>query len=588
LKKRDSAFLIGCVLIHLALGILLFPGAGTDDCFITYQAVDRLSDTGRIENLNGQSVEISSSLSHVLVLAILKVPLPWSTFWIGLVVSVLCGAVVIVSTWWISMLVFDLSEVAKTATLGAALHGPLLYWSWSGMETTFSAVWFTVLVGLAIRFVRCAKVANKMAWRSSFVVAGISVFLARPEGFVIVGVTLSFMLVFSVMMSKFDRMKTIHAWGPTIGAVGVIAIAVTMWRWLTFERLLPNPVYAKTSGITIEKIVRGATYAFESITTPPMLVLFALPILAVVFAWIHRHVPGRGQGGAMSRAGSWWNDHPIWDGPLTLVGACIATYGATVVAAGGDWMPHGRFTIHILPLMLCLGSGAIWRVLRSFSPRERRFSVGLVLVLVVTVSVADSTWVSPVRERRCLWNLDIRPEEPFTVAFQRLNAGNRRDTELLLPVLRPAARRIIEEKGSVCLLTGQMGMIPYALYQEFGDQVQFIDRRGLTEADLTRFNDLPRHQWGLGIGFEDVAEGVIATDRQDDMGRAVRHIWDREPDIVYGLWFRPSRFGETARVFAERGFRVTQFTAVRSIFPERETFGEHVFMLEAGIPSPPP
>ena len=86
------------LVILVAISLVLFPSAGRDDSHITYWASYATARFGEIVNYNGDRIEQSSSLLHVLGLAVIakltSLPLPT----IGGLGSILCGALTLIYT----------------------------------------------------------------------------------------------------------------------------------------------------------------------------------------------------------------------------------------------------------------------------------------------------------------------------------------------------------------------------------------------------------------------------------------------------------------------------------------------------------
>ncbi|AUX28516.1 MULTISPECIES: hypothetical protein [Sorangium] len=63
---RGSAVVIAVIAAFVLLGFVLLSAPGHDDSHITYWAAHTLEEHGQILNYNGERVEQSSSLAHVL------------------------------------------------------------------------------------------------------------------------------------------------------------------------------------------------------------------------------------------------------------------------------------------------------------------------------------------------------------------------------------------------------------------------------------------------------------------------------------------------------------------------------------------
>src|SRR5665213_2790297 len=76
-----------CALAFAAFAFLLYGQSGQDDTYITYWPARTLAEHGQIWNYNGVRLEQSSSLSLVVILAILYKLLPLSMPTVGFLSS---------------------------------------------------------------------------------------------------------------------------------------------------------------------------------------------------------------------------------------------------------------------------------------------------------------------------------------------------------------------------------------------------------------------------------------------------------------------------------------------------------------------
>jgi hypothetical protein len=138
---RDRALISLVALGACALAVGIFGVGARDDDYITYWVAERLALTGHLVNVNGSSVEQSSSLAHVVLLAILyfftRLPLPVLGLAVGL--ASLFGLVCLSATLANRIC----RGTGLVVAVVVALAYPLSFWSTGGLETTFAA--FVVL-----------------------------------------------------------------------------------------------------------------------------------------------------------------------------------------------------------------------------------------------------------------------------------------------------------------------------------------------------------------------------------------------------------------------------------------------------------
>jgi hypothetical protein len=142
--------------------------------------------------------------------------------------------------------------------------------------------------------------------------------------------------------------------------------------------------------------------------------------------------------------------------------------------------------------------------------------------------------------------------------FEKRNRVNMRD----IPVIEFLNEFIVQieelRPGVVVLMTGQMGMIPYHVSQQFFGRVRFIDRRGLCDRSLTDCayaNKIPRSTRGVGLEYLDYFK------IQDELGKEC-HL--PRPDLIFDL-----RGGNT-QIVGENGYAIVarQFGEISDVMGE--------------------
>lgn len=207
----------------------------------------------------------------------------------------------------------------------------------NGLETQL----FTALITLGVLLYALAEESPR---RLMGAVAALSVStLVRPDGWLVLGVTLAHYYV------SYRRRASIR---PLLFAA-LIACPHLLWRFSYYGSLVPNTLGAKTGG-GLSQTARGIEYLKNFVNEygkPAFYLIAALPFLR----WPLNHARSHGL-------------------------AVLLVFCAYVAAAGGDWIPHYRFLVPIMPLMaVALQDGVL--SIRSSLPRPGR----LWLILSATV-----------------------------------------------------------------------------------------------------------------------------------------------------------------------------------------------------------
>lgn len=222
-----------------------------------------------------------------------------------------------------------------------------LVYPMTGMETTF----FTMLVTAgAVLLARGRHTTTGGRIVTGLVLAALST--ARFDGFV-----LAFVLIGARWLVDRDLRSAL-----AVTVVIVVALAgYHAWRVGFYPTALPNTFHAKTRGITMAKLEAGVFYVGGW-------VVLVAPVLAMLSAL----------GAATGVRGDAGGSRSL----VRMLGVVVAVQVAYVIVVGGDWMPHKRFLVHVLPLVAVLAGEGLLAVLRRVGA-SRAMTAGLVFVVFV-------------------------------------------------------------------------------------------------------------------------------------------------------------------------------------------------------------
>ena len=353
------------------LAVSVFGVGARDDDYITYWAAEQLAKTGRLVNLNGSHVEQSSSLAHVVLLAVLyfvtRAPLPCPRLHGRAREPRRDGR----ARARIAAHVEPGAEVATA--LVVAVSFPLVFWSTGGLETALAAasvLWF------AVQLDRLLDPRRELTLRrvATYVASALLIVTVRPDTMFVAIVVVILVLAVATVQSyggplaaralpKIDRRRAASAALGVLGAAGVLAL----FRLAVFHSALPQPELAKAGGLGW--LPTGFSYVFSSLPYWMWLPYLALFAIGVVWCLRSKAILG------------------------LLVAALFGSGAVAIMFTRGDWMGGARL------LVPYLAAGLVTMVLGAWSLRNRWHQVALAtLVLVECVSFvlfADgTTWLS--------------------------------------------------------------------------------------------------------------------------------------------------------------------------------------------------
>jgi len=536
--------------MFLSIGVLLFPGAGPDDAYMTFWVADVLSRHGDILNYNGDAVEQSSSVGFVVAIALVQ----WLT---GLEASVV-GRFLAVG--------FGLATILATASVMRSLGGPVgraaaalvasssyfVSWSFAGMECTLAALAGTLLVLLTAKVLDEGPSPRRLAAAAGLTMAYVS---SRPESMFILGATLGGVVAvlwlhraMSGTPTGSDKTLTQRVLPLVAVCLATIAIVIALRLW-KFGLIFPEPVYAK-SGLSKSRILQGLHYLVEGSTDNGKRIseFVLVPLVALIGA--ARFVAS----GVESHTRSWL---------LPVCGLFLMANLGFIVLIGGDGMPGGRFFLPVIPVAAILSAALLqaWLRPRAFSvttPLWVALQVGGTLVFAGNESLLSSypLWAVPD---------PIESGGPGRFNwFERMNHSHRRYMPAVA-VLEEQVRRIEAHKRPVLILSGQSGFVMYQVVRAHPGILRYLDRFGLVTRDFRQCSvsaAARRTVWGLEIEIE-------------------RYLFERDtfrracgispPDIIYDLFEEESFLRELEQRLNDAGYTLA-YVQVPELIP-RSNYG---------------
>ena len=516
-KVSSSWFTITASLVGFFFIIInVYGPSGHDDSFITYIAAQQFADTFEILNTNGERVEQGSSLLHVVLLGGLSFITGFEPSLLGQVFSVFFA---IACLLMMPSLCRSLGLNAGWPMVLVVLSVSFSYWAVGGLETSLFCLTILFIARSVIRLflMKATVVPVLVDWRL-WLASGLCL-LSRPEvPFFLVATALGF-----GMLSHKDREITWPFVGSWLVITSVLSLGIFAFRAVYFDAFFPQPVYAKSAGFTLEKLLFGVLYFAWSAQ-------LSVIIVSLTAIWVGLR---------------------IFLGKLALslevqfILSLILAYLAFIIASGGDWMHGGRFFAHIIPLLIVV----FLFYSQGFSKR-RWLRVGLMVLMIAETLVFSHKLASGIPWYRASGTEPALSEvQQQTYAYtERHNLINRRDIPLT-DALKQTVSTLIEQHSErpIRILSIQMGFPPYHLHQALGDKVHFIDLRGLITTQVTQcgaFDASPRNWFGVAINYEQYFS-------------ALEQCGLPKPDIVYDLLNRPAEINKQRfQTMLEHGYEM--------------------------------
>jgi hypothetical protein len=506
LKQRlPSRAILLAAFAFPALAFFLYGHSGTDDTYITYWPARTLAEHGRIWNYNGVRVEQSSSLSFVVVLAILYRLTPFSMPTLGFLSSLGFGVLTVLLAERVARRLglrpsgAVIPVIATVACFGV--------WTTSGMELSLVTA-AGLLMSLQIDDLRAAGTGWRQCARASLAVllfAG-----SRPEAPVIVGAVVisgTLSLLTARAGAEPDLRDRLRAVGWMTLAAALAVGVLLAFRRLYFHAWVPNSAAMKVGGFDPRV---GLAYLWDCLALNGF-VLGALALVGV-FCLVWQLI-GRRPETLL----------------LTLIGAEMVGHLGFAVLSGGDWMLGSRFLVPAIPTLVILGLAGT-----SFRNSVSLKSLAAILVVANLFSIAQYVRASGNNGRPAFLlpaalHLFRRQfgEQKFS-SIELSNKVHERDVGTLSNFLPVVARVVAASPDRpVWVITGQAGMMGYYLMSKYFGRAKMMDFWSITTRDL--YDCLPKGSApsglaGSSIGLGQYLEAMPSLEAQCGLPR---------PDLFY-------------------------------------------------------
>ena len=488
----DTLAKYGWPIFFIVVGLTLFPSAGRDDVHISYWAAYSLVELGSVLNYNGVPVEQSSSLLHVLLLALVSAVTGASVVNVGSCLSIFFGLLALRET---SRLAKALQiDWQQQAVAIAATATPLVYWSFGGLETSLVAY-------LVTAFVRAVVVWHLPSLDKQRRAAGVLAFLfgsayivTRPEAILVISAALcASMFVMLATGQSFKRLLYLQS------ALLLVFAALAFWRWCYYGLIFPQPVYAKVGVDLLQQIKHGLYYLWAINAQVPSLPLLLLATgFSACLVLIKRSFEIQ------------------YVFPLLLFASLLGF----IVTSGGDWMEGARFMAPLIPLMAVLAASTLERLFCKRLGKTVFMTIlvlGLVQLVIFSRSYSTSVPLWQYADLAELAEQEGVSREKHSW-FEIANRVHLRDA-IFIEKFSGMIKERIALKGDITIMTSQGGMVPYYLFQRFYGRIRLIDTAGLTTRDFPECSYLGNTQLqassgGIGVTHAFYVQNMQALKQQ--------------------------------------------------------------------------
>lgn len=514
MDKSTTIKSTGFALLMLALGFALYGSAGHDDSHITFWASYTLSEFGEILNYNGDRVEQSSSLLLTVLIAITSRILFIDVVLAGYLITIASG---VLSVFFTAHLCQRINPLITTPSLMLLISSPaFLLWNFSGMESTLAA---TCLIGFILTwgdYLNNTPASNTSSPNKKLtlsLLATLCLLSVRPEMSVFIA-SLVFAVFFWRKISRSQSSTSILMFYITIT---LSIISLLLFRYFYFGQLFPQPVYAKNSGLSTQKLIQSLFYFI--ISSAHNITAFIAILISVIYLLRFLIKPSK----ILSPL------QPV-QFHLLLSLFSVSSYGSFIFLSGGDWMQAARFFVPILPLCCIICCWFLWGNSKYIC--NRQIYRHIIIIIIISLNINSNIFsLKKQSSGTPLWaNIHISPthQQRYSI-FEQYNQEHIRDMDVIDTLDNTIQTLLNHEIYPVKLMSGQAGMVFFYTAKKYFGEVQFYDNHALTEAGLLNcslVNHVNRSNQGLFFSFD--AFFALQPQLQNECSIP-------EPDILYGI-----------------------------------------------------
>ena len=542
--KIKTVLLTLPLVCFLLSGFLLFPSSGRDDAHITYWSAYALLEFGDILNYNGYRLEQSSSLLHVLFLSTASKLSYIPVEYLGKPFSILWGALSIIIFYFFSSLVNN--KINFSAVFFASTTPYFIYWSFGGLET--SLVVFTSIIAIMSfgKYLSIDQVLPKLKDSVFIFISLLLLTLVRPEMPIIILTMLLGSAFFFIIRLRYSTNNQNYIKIKQISFLLLntllISGAIFILRKLYFGEILPQPVLAKSDGISLIHFHTGFQYFLQSFLSPGIFSIIIAILFFLSLGYISYRVVAKSS-----------NQYLFFSLGYTL------TYICFIFASGGDWMEGGRFFVPIIPFLCLFLSITLHSLLKKIFVIPMHVLI-IILNLGFLLQFSDRYSTSlPIWDK--IEILDEYQPNRFTW-FERNNRVNSRDL-VAIHYLDKTVKDLLTVQNNVTIFSAQMGIVPYYITKDYYGKVRWYDMFSLADNTFTTCivtEGLSKSAGGMYVPYEYYFEKK----------KEINEICDiPQPDIIYDLTLYKAKLSE------ENGYTVI-FMQTGWVVGESSLYGENI------------
>jgi len=238
------------------------------------------------------------------------------------------------------------------------------YITWTSLTLMDTALWSALLV--------IAVVLALESRTRALAAAAAAVILARPEGMVWAPALI--LIAALPAWTAAGPRAALRRVRPSILAVAITLVALTLWRLWTFGYPLPNAYYVKMSPDNLYNLQQGAVYLVAFLYNHPLALIGVVPAIAALL------LNGRWLVAAIIRPGAVAEEDPR----LAYIAASLVVLLALLVPVymGGDHFGNFRFYQAPWPLLI-LPALVLPEVLKIKAPRAVGPALAAAFILAV-------------------------------------------------------------------------------------------------------------------------------------------------------------------------------------------------------------